>query len=176
MTRPQGPPCAPTAARPEQTTTRHTPECLVMRIAAIHARLEREFPPVIADLAAGEVEMAGLLYYQKAQAGEVPDLENGGAWLWHIAIQAARRLSKRMLHCVSLEDVGDLAVGGFAAAEPDGVIHNALALLSPRQRQVIELHHFQDMPFRAIALELGIEVTARCVTTTSKAFGISKIS
>ena len=77
-------------------------------------------------------------------------------WVWRCVINAARmsrRRSSRVTHLGEVPETGDLAARG---SEPPGRLLPQLARLPERQRLVLFLRYFADLPYEAIADALEI--------------------
>jgi RNA polymerase sigma-70 factor (ECF subfamily) len=78
------------------------------------------------------------------------------AWVWRIVINVARDTARRgRFAAASLDDLAEVA----AATLPEGTaaqLRAELRELPPRQRAVVFLHYYADLPYEEVAALLGI--------------------
>src|SRR4051794_31114415 len=77
------------------TGTRHTPECLAVRLKELEAILYHCFPAYAADCGLDAARQAGMRYIRRVREGTACDLDDGEAYLRLIAFRAARRCQRR---------------------------------------------------------------------------------
>ncbi len=85
--------------------------------------------------------------------GRVAHVERPGAWIQVVALRRAVRHVRRRQRGAAL-------VPSWSAERPDALpnvdLQQALAELSPGQRQAVVLHHLLDLPVDDVALVMGV--------------------
>lgn len=118
----------------------------------------RVVAPIIGSTADAEGIVQDAFVKAYARWGRIGRYDRPGAWVRRVAIRDAVRLAERNRR-VSPAPTPDDAVERIA----DRVdLLDAVALLAPRQRAAVVLHHLADWPVRDVADALGCaETTVR---------------
>lgn len=136
-----------------------TVDCLVGRLHRIHELLlRRRFSDHVASKAVDEVLDVGQKAISSGKAARMSGKQRA-AWLWTVALNAARRASSREIAFISLT-LEPIDFRGRMAepecAELCKALRQEIDLLTERQKQAVVLHGLQSVSYRMAAREMGV--------------------
>lgn len=109
-----------------------------------------------ADVARDAVDEAAARAWERVRRGK--SIESLPAWVRVVALNVARgRFRRRAVERRANEQFGRLTVRATVADAGAAIdTHRALAQLPRRQREVVVMHYFLDLPVDEIAAQLGV--------------------
>ena len=132
----------------EKTADLPTAECLLQRREQLERFLSRrseKFSPWVIERAIDNVFRAALPYLSDQKACKLANAKDRERWLFGAALKAARQVASRELPCdlidpgVLVSRLPGLTVVGTNLSARDQMLHDALDLLTPRQREALDL-------------------------------------
>ena len=134
-------------------------DCLLGRLHRIHEQLLlRGFGDTVASRAVDAVLKIGLRALSSGKAARMSS-EERAAWIWTVAVNAARRAASTEIPFVSLNYEPPDSRPYVKHDEHDElwkVVSEQIDRLPYRQRQAIILHGLQRLSFRKAAREMGV--------------------